>query len=110
MNLGNGKYLVEADISYGLGDKKQEVFIKNCQFINCCTDRADRKLATGTQTRSGLFSDKKTPYEIQYVDCSGLNEIKGGEFVEQEVYTEEQTSMGAKIATKIGAALSMIKK
>ena len=109
-NLGNGKYLVEANISYGLGDKKQEVFIKNCQFINCCTDRADRKLATGTQTRSGLFSDKKTPYEIQYVGCNGLSEIKGGEFVEQEVNTVEQTSMGAKIAAQIGAALSIINK
>lgn len=104
IDLKNGKYLIEADVDYGLGDKKQDILVSNCRFINCYTDRSDKEIIVGNQTHHTLFTDKTTPYAVPRTNCMGLNQVKGGEF--NEIAIEQQDSLalkGAKIGAGIGA-------
>lgn len=105
IDLKNGKYVIEADVDYGLGDKKQDIMVLNCRFINCYTDRSDKEIIVGNQTHHTLFTDKTTPYAVSRINCMGLNQVKGGEF--NEIAIEQQDSLalkGAKIGAGIGAS------
>lgn len=103
VNMKAGAHLIRAKISYGLGDKKQEAYISNCRFINCYTERSDRKLIVGTETKHTLFSDKEFPYDAKLVNCAGLSDVKGGTFIEEKIQNNQQISVGAKISAGLGA-------
>lgn len=106
IKLGNGGYLIEAVVDYGLGDKKQDILVSNCRVINCYTERADKKIITGRETHHKIFSDKTVPYTVICKNCMGLNQIKGGKFEEIAVMQQESSaSKGAKIGAGVGAVI-----
>ena len=106
IDLGNGKYLIEAVVDYGLGDKKQDILVSNCRVINCYTDRADKQIITGSETHHKIFSEKTVPYTVVCKNCMGLNQIKGGKFEEIAVVQQESSvSKGAKFGAGIGAVI-----
>lgn len=106
INMETGFPLIFASIGYGLGDKKPDVYITNCRFINCYTERSDKKLIAGLETKFGLFSDKKTSYEPICRNCFGLNDVRSGKFIEQKMQETGKMSTGAKIGAGIGAIIA----
>lgn len=106
VNMVDGVYLIFACVSSGIGDKRGDVRISNCRFMNCYTDRYDKKLISGQETKYGLFSDKRLPYEPICSNCMGLNDVKSGKFVEQKVQDTGKISTGAKIGAGIGAVIA----
>lgn len=106
VDIGNGKYLIEAIVDYGLGDKKEDIYVKDSRFINCCTDRADKKIITGNSTHHKIFADKTVSYNVQCKNCMGINQIKGGSFAEIKVEKQVSSTLnGAKIGASIGAVI-----
>jgi hypothetical protein len=118
IDLGNGKYLIDGVVDYGIGEKKQDVVVSNCRFMNCYTDRADRNIITGNQTHHKFFSDKTVPYTVVCKNCIGLDQVKKGKFEKIEEKQQEcsvtkgvqigvEIDFGAKLNTKnIGAQSS----
>lgn len=104
VNINSGTYLIEAIVDYGLGDKKQDIQLKNCRFVNCYTDRSDKMIVTGQEIKRGIFSDKTLPYVVACNNCTGLNQIKSGTFEAVQVTQDASSvSMGAKIGAGVGA-------
>ena len=105
VNMSAGFPLIYVELDYGLGDKKKDIVVSNCRFINCYTERSDKKLISGTEIHHTLFSDKKKPYEVKCPNCMGLNDVKSGTFVEKPMPQDSKMSTGAKIGAGLGAVV-----
>lgn len=105
VNMAAGFPLIYAKLDYGLGDKKKDIVVSNCRFINCYTERSDKKLISGTEIHHTLFSDKEKPYEVKCPNCMGLNDVKSGTFVEKPMPQDSKMSTGAKIGAGLGAVV-----
>ena len=104
VNMEAGFPLIYVKLDYGLGDKKKDIVVSNCRFINCYTERSDKKLISGIEIHHTLFSDKEKPYEVKCPNCMGLNDVKSGSFVEKPMPKDSKLSTGAKIGAGLGAA------
>ena len=104
--METGFSLIHVKLDYGLGDKKKDISVSNCRFINCYTERSDKKLISGTEIHHTLFSDKEKTYDVKCPNCMGLNDVKSGNFVEISIQKDTSVSAGAKLGAGTGTFLT----
>lgn len=106
VDLGNGNYLIEVAVDSGSSNKGSDALVTNCRFINCYTDRADKKIITGYEIQRKSTPNKIVPFLVSCNNCMGLNQINGGEFKEIKVEQQDSAmSKGAKIGVVVGAVI-----
>ena len=106
VDLGNGNYLIEIAVDSGSSNKSSDVLVTNCRFINCYTDRADKKIITGYEIQRKSTPNKIVPFFVNCNNCTGLNQVNGGDFKEIKVEQQDSAmSKGAKIGVVVGAVI-----
>lgn len=71
MNVRNG-FLIDIDSEINVGTF---VYVNDCKFLNCTTERDNREILRQLTTYDGLFGKKKEIQVLSATNCTGLDRV-----------------------------------